>query len=87
VHYFVQPHLRGPIATSVERMASGRWRSLTAIPAMFVAPKTSIPRLLAAIDDPSHGWPKIRLVLQAALDAAPLPAGDQSRATIEAMAD
>jgi hypothetical protein len=86
-HYFVQPHLRGPIATSVERMVRRRWRRLTAVPAIFVAPRTSIPRLLAAIDGPDHGWAKIRMVLQAALAAAPLPAGDQSRVIIEAMTD
>lgn len=86
-HYFVQPHIRGPIATAVELMVRRRWRLLTAMPANFVAPRTSIPRLLSAIDDPSHGWSKVRMVLQAALDAAPLPAGHQSRVIIEAMTD
>ena len=86
-HYFVQPHLRGPIAASVECMVMRRWRSLMAVPAMFVSPRTSLPCLLAAMDDPGNGWSKIRMMLQAALAAAPLPAGDQSRLTIEAMAD
>lgn len=86
-HYFVQPHLRGPIAASVECMVMRRWRPFMAVPAMFVSPRTSLPGLLAAMDDPGNGWSKIRMVLQAALAAAPLPAGDQCRLTIETMAD
>ncbi len=86
-HYFVQQHIRAPIAASVAKMVSRRWRRTTAVPALFVSPRTSIPRLLAAIDDPALGWSKTRLVLQAALEGVALPSGDQSRIIIETMTD
>jgi hypothetical protein len=86
-HYFVQPHLRAPIATSVAKMVARRWRDMTATPALFVSPRASIPRLLAAIDAPVAGWSKTILVLQAALEGVALPAGDQSRIIIETMTD
>jgi|GEM_PF-3505712 len=85
--YLIEPHLRVPIATSVASMVTRHWRRMTARPALFVSPSTSIPRLLAAIDDHSAGWSKTRLVLQAALEGAQLPAGDKTRAMIESMND
>lgn len=84
-HYFVQPHLRALIATSVAKMVARRWRHMTATPALFVSPRTSIPRLLAAIDNSALGWSKTRLVLQAAMEGVALPSGDQSRNIIESM--
>ncbi len=82
-----QPHLRSLIAASVESMVTYSWRRLAVSPALLVSPETSISRLLAATHDPSIGWSKTRLVLQAALEVTPLPKEDQSRAAIESMSD
>lgn len=86
-HYLVQPHLRVPVAASAALMVTRDWRSMIATPGLFVSPNTSFTQMRAAINDPSFGWSKTRAVLLAALAASQLPEGDQSRATIESMAD
>lgn len=89
VHYFIQiqPHLRLPVAASAALMVTDSWHSTISNPVQFVSPETSIPRLRAAIDDPSFGWVKARLVLHAGLEAVPLSEGDLSRTAIERMTD
>lgn len=84
-HYFTQPNLRVPAADSVAFMVERDWRRVANTPAIFASPRTSIPPLRAAIADPSLGWSKTRLVLQAAMEAVALPEGDQTRDMIESM--
>lgn len=60
---------------------------LAKLPAMFGPSDSTAEPLVTAIAAPAERWPKLRIILQAALGIVPLAEHNNARVTIEAMKD
>jgi hypothetical protein len=85
VHYLNQPYFRDFVPETVAVLVARQWGRLIKVAALFAAPRKSLASLTTALEDPSTGWSKTGMVLNAALEGVPLAAGDDARRSIEAL--
>ncbi|CAH0338612.1 hypothetical protein [Rhizobium sp. CECT 9324] len=85
VHYLNRANLAPLVVHYLEYLITRQWRVVVTMAALFGLAAPSLSPLIAALDEPGEGWPKVRTVLQGALLAVPLAVDDAARMTIEGM--
>ena len=78
---------RKVVAEDLAQLISGSWSRLCERPFLLRNPRISVPAIKEAIGVGVGGWSKVRMALQAALQAVALPSDNAARRTIETMPD
>ena len=87
IHLLAQPIIDPITASSVASLVASQWRHATRTPALFLNPRTVIPRLLAAIDAENLGWSTTHQIVSTALEGVRVAPDDPARQVIAKLAE
>ncbi|MEP4767696.1 MAG: hypothetical protein ABJQ21_25400 [Roseibium sp.] len=83
--YLYQNKVYDFVALPLADIISDAWEKMCDVPALLVMPKYSVPEIRNAISSSELGWPRIRSVLNAAVNAVPPSTARQIKGHIEAL--
>ena len=80
--YFERLPKRNLVVNDVAALVAQSWERCADRPFLLRFPRETVPALRSAIAAPVDGWEKVRLILEAALDAVPFEAGTMVRRSL-----